>query len=158
MGKDKMENTLGTIHHILREIPFFEDFSDDELDFFSKNASLRFFPEQTILFKEGDIGDYLFFVVEGSVEVRIQATASKPIIIATFEHGSCIGEMSIVDDYPRSATIVVTEPSELLILTKNRFESICRKNPEVGIKFLRGLAKNLSMRLRKTTGRFADLA
>jgi CRP-like cAMP-binding protein len=66
--------------------------------------------------------------------------------------------MSIVDDYPRSATIVVTEPSELLILTKNRFESICRKNPGVGIKFLRGLAKNLSMRLRKTTGRFADLS
>lgn len=158
MEKDKMKNTFGTIHHILREIPFFEEFSDDELDFFSKNASLRYFPEQTILFNEGDIGDYLFFIVEGAVEVRIQPTDSKPIIIATFEYGSCIGEMSIVDDYPRSATIVVTEPSELLILTKNRFESICRKNPEVGIKFLRGLAKNLSVRLRKTTGRFADLA
>jgi CRP-like cAMP-binding protein len=66
--------------------------------------------------------------------------------------------MSIVDDYPRSATIVVTKPSELLILTRKRFNSMCLKAPSVGIKFLLGLSKNLSMRLRDTNGRFADLA
>ncbi len=158
MEKDNKTIDLRSIQPILREIPFFEEFSSDELDFFSRNVSLRYVPKETVLFKEGDIGDYLFFVVDGVVDVRLQSTTSKPLIIATFERGSCVGEMSIVDDYPRSATIVVTEPSELLILTRNRFKSICRENPSVGIKFLSGLAKNLSVRLRKTTGRFADLA
>ncbi|MBW1676599.1 MAG: cyclic nucleotide-binding domain-containing protein [Deltaproteobacteria bacterium] len=153
-----MENTFSRIKHILGEIPFFEDFSSDELDFFSRNVSLRYFPAQTVLFREGDIADYLFFVVEGMVDVRVEPTDSKQIIIATFDRGCCVGEMSIVDDYPRSATIVVTKPSELLLVTRNRFESICQENPPVGIKFLHGLARNLSMRLRKTTGRFADLA
>jgi len=153
-----MENIFSRIKHILGEIPFFEDFSSDELDFFSRNVSLRYFPAQTVLFREGDIADYLFFVVEGMVDVRVEPTDSKQIIIATFDRGCCVGEMSIVDDYPRSATIVVTKPSELLLVTRNRFESICQENPPVGIKFLHGLAKNLSMRLRKTTGRFADLA
>ena len=148
----------GRVKHILSEIPFFEEFSNDELDFFSKSLSLRYFPEQTVLFRKGDIGDYLFFVVGGTVEVRLEQFESKPIIIATFEQGSCVGEMSIVDDYPRSATIVVIAPSELLLLTRNRFESICRENPLIGIKFLRGIARNLSIRLRKTTGRFADLS
>ena len=157
MKKDNMEDYFGRIRHILREIPFFEDFSSDELDFFSRNVSLRYFPAQTVLFREGDIADYLFFIVEGMVDVRLESAHSKRII-ATFDRGCCVGEMSMVDDYPRSATIVVTKPSELLLLTRNRFVSICQKNPPVGVKFLHGLAKNLSMRLRKTTGRFADLA
>ena len=150
MNKDHTEYGFSRIEHILSEIPFFEEFSRDELDFFSNNLSLRFFPAQTVLFKEGDIGDYLFFIVEGRVEVRVQTNEFKPLIMATFDRGSCLGEMSIVDNYSRSATIVVTEASELLLLTRNRFESICKENPSVGIKFLRGIAKNLSIRLRKT--------
>ena len=158
MSKDDFKTSFDRIKHVLSEVPFFEDFINDELDYFSRNLSLRSFPAQTTLFKEGDIGDYLFFVVEGAVDVRLEHVESKPIIIATFKRGSCVGEMSIVDDYPRSATIVVTEPSELLLLTRNRFEAICKENPSVGIKFIRGIAKSLSIRLRRTTGRFVDLA
>jgi len=158
MKKDNTASDFGRIKHILGEIPFFEDFSTDELDFFSRNVSLRYFPAQTILFKEGDIGDYLFFVVEGMVDVRLESTESGQNIIASFDRGCCVGEMSIVDDYPRSATIVVTKPSELLFVTRKRFESICHENPPGGIKFLHGLAKTISMRLRKRPGRFADLA
>ena len=154
---ENIESTFSRIKHILSEIPFFEEFSGDELDFFSRNLSLRSFPAETVLFRKGDIGDYLFFVVEGVVEVRLDPTGNKPIIIATFDRGSCVGEMSIVDDYPRSAHVIVTEPSELLLLTRNRFQSICKENASVGIKFLMGIAKNLSIRLRKMTGRFADL-
>ncbi len=158
MGQDKKNISFSSINNLLREIYFFEDFSEDELDFFARSVSMRFFPEETVLFKGGDVGDYLFFVVEGRVEVSLKSAESRPLIIASFEQGSCIGEMAIVDNYPRSATITVKEPSELLLLTKTRFESICQKNPAVGIKFLMGLAKNLSTRLRKTTGRFADLS
>jgi len=143
---------------LLKEIAFFEDFSAEELEFFSKNVSLRYVPGDTWLIKRGEIGDYLFFILEGSVEVRLDQKDTKRIVIATFTSGACVGEMAMVDDYSRSADIVVTESSELLILTRNGFERICRENPAVGIKFLRGLAKNLSIRLRMTTGRFADLA
>lgn len=158
VNTDNTEKAFGRIEHILSEIPFFEDFTGDELDFFSRNVSLRYFPERTKLFKQGDVGDYLFFVVEGIVEVRLEAKYSKQIVMATFDRGCCVGEMSIVDENPRSATIVVTEPSELLSLTRDSFESICRENPPVGIKLLQGIAKDLSIRLRKTTGKFADLA
>lgn len=157
MERDRKEGAFGPVKHILREIPFFEEFSEEELDFFSKKVSLRFFPAQTTLFQKGDIGDYLFFVVEGVVDVGIESANSKQKIIASFGPGSSVGEMSVVDDFPRSANIVVREPSELLILTRTRFEAMCQENKGVGIKFLRGLAKNLSLRLRKSTGRFADM-
>jgi CRP-like cAMP-binding protein len=146
------------IKHILREIPFFEEFGDDDLDYFARQVSLRSFPKKTVLFREGDVGDYLFFVIEGSVDVRLETSDSNRKVIASYGWGSCVGEMSLVDDYPRSATIWVTKPSELLIMTKTRFEDICANNPHIGLKFMRGLARNLSIRLRGMTGKFSDLS
>ena len=145
------------IKHILRELPFFEEFSDEEIDAFAHNLSLRSFPEQTCLFREGDIGDYLFFVVEGHVEVRIQSRKSS-MVIARFGPGSTIGEMSLLDDHPRSATIITSEPSDLLLLSRQRLDSISSQSPHTGLKFLRGLTRTLSNRLRKANGRFADIA
>ncbi len=148
---------FGRIKNILKEISFFEDFDNNELDFFSKQLSLQSVPEGTVLFNEGEIGDYLFFIVEGSIEVRLKATRAKQII-ATYGYGDSVGEMSLIDEYPRSATVLVAEPSELLILTKKRLEHMVKKNPILGVKIYKGLAKNLSLRLRGTAGRFIDLA
>jgi CRP-like cAMP-binding protein len=155
---DQAVHPYDRIEHILRENPFFEEFAPGELDYFARQLSLRSFAADTVLFRKGDLGSYLFFIVEGEVEVRLEASDLKQVIIATFERGSCVGEMAIVDDYPRSATIIVTQPSELLLLTRGRFETICIEQPGLGLKFLKGVAKNLSLRLRKTSGRFADLA
>jgi len=145
------------IEHILRENPFFEDFSADEIDFFAKQLSLRSFSEQSVIIKKGEYGSFLFFVVDGEVEVRLESAELKQIIIATLERGSCAGEMSIIDDYPRSATIVTSKPSELLLLTKNRLDAICEGNPALGLKFVKGIAKSMSLKLRQTSGRYVDM-
>ena len=153
-----MEGTgFDRIENIIKEISFFEDFNDNEVYFFSKQLSLRAVPKDTILFGEGEIGDYLFFIVEGSVEVRLASVHAKSVI-ATYGFGQCVGEMSLLDDYARSATVEVIEPSELLILTKINMERIVKENPTIGVKIYKSLAKNLSLRLRGSTGRFADLA
>lgn len=146
------------IEHILRENAFFEDFNSDEIDFFAKQMSLRSFPEKTVIVQKDEQGSFLFFVVDGEVEVRLEGADLKQIIVATLGRGACAGEMSIIDDYPRSATIVTAKPSELLLLTKSRLESICENNPQLGLKFIRGLNKSLSLKLRQTTGQYADLA
>ncbi len=145
------------VKNILKEIPFFEDFNEEDLDYLSGQLSLRSFGDGTELFKKGDIGDYLFFIVEGNVKIQLESPFYKSIY-ATVGRGNSIGEMSLIDEFPRSATIVVTESAELLILTKNRFESINEENPAVGIKLLKGLARSLSKRIRGLSGRFADLA
>lgn len=144
------------IKNILKEIPFFEDFNDDELDFFSKQLSLRSIPKDTVLFKKGDLSDYFFFIVEGSIEVRLDATRAKHVV-ATFGYGHSLGEMSLVDEFSRSASVYVTEPSELLILTRSKLDSIVEDHPVLGGKIYKGLAKNLGIRLRNTSGRFSDL-
>ena len=157
MENDRYES-IDRVQHILSELSFFEEFNQDELAYFAKKLSLRSFPPDTMLFKEGDIGDYLFFVVNGQVEVKIESQTSAQLVIAKFGPGSTIGEMSLIDDYPRSATIRVAEETELLLLSRRRLDSICEDNPITSLKFMKGLAKTLSNRLRKANGRFADIA
>jgi CRP-like cAMP-binding protein len=157
MEVNMKETEIGRIKRILRELPFFEDFSDDNLEYFSKQLSLRLVPANTTMFNEGDVGDYLFFIIEGRVDIRLDSSPSKKII-ASFGWGSSVGEMALIDDYPRAATVIATEPSEILILTKARFTRLNKDNPDVANKLLMGLAKSLSMRLRSQTGRFIDLA
>ncbi len=157
MNRESMKEAgFARIKNLLKEISFFEDFTDEELDFFSKHLSLRAVPKDTFLFKKGDISDYLFFIVEGSVEVRLAATRATSVT-ATFSFGNCVGEMSLVDDFTRTASVYVAEPAELLILTKSKLDTIIKESPICGVKIFRGLAKNLSSRLRSTTGRFADV-
>ncbi len=150
--------TFQRMTNMLGEIPFFDGFSPEELDFFSTNMSLRSIPEGTCLFKKGDIGDYLFFIVNGKAEIRLDSSHTAQIVIATFGPGSTVGEMAVMDEHPRSATVIMIEPSEVLMLTRKRFDAVCKESPQVGLKFMRNLAKNLSVRLRRTTGRFADLS
>jgi CRP-like cAMP-binding protein len=151
-------NSIRRVYHILSELPFFEEFSAEELNFFAKNLSLRSFPAGTHLFQQNDIGDYLFFVVNGEIEVKIKGHNVQQFIVAKFGSGSTIGEMSLIDDYPRSATILVAKPADLLLLTRQCFDRMCTEEPATGVKFLRGLTKTLSKRLRKANGRFADIA
>ena len=148
---------MNRILHILTEIPFFEEFSQAELHYFAGALNLQSIPKDTVLFQKDSVGDYLFFIVEGMVEVFIESSDMRQIIIANFGRGSCVGEMSIIDDYPRSAKVVVKKKADILILSRSRFEAICKENPTIGIKFLRGIARNLSTRLRLANGRFADL-
>ena len=117
MKKDKKENTFTKIHHILREIPFFEDFSSDELDFFSKKVSLRYFPKKTSLFKEGDIGDYLYIITDGKVEV-VKKDGGK---VAELGKGEFFGEIALLNQRTRTATIKCLEPTDVLALRKSDF-------------------------------------
>jgi CRP-like cAMP-binding protein len=70
--------------------------------------------------------------------------------------GKTIGEMSILDGMPHSATAVVVEPATLLLLTRNKFEEFMQGEPEVALKVLRKMAMLMSLRLRQTSGVLLD--
>ena len=113
------EDTFSRIKNMMREISFFEEFSDEEIDFFSKNLSLRYFEADTRLFNEGDIGDFLFFIVEGKVEVRLEPTETKNVIVATFTRGSCVAKYTRYGNASATSGFAsaLSAPSDKLALT-----------------------------------------
>jgi CRP/FNR family cyclic AMP-dependent transcriptional regulator len=81
----------------------------------------------------------------------------KQVIIALLGKGSIVGEMSLIDQHPRSATVVAREDSQMVILRREAVESISKKYPHIGIKILKGLNRVLSIRLRQTVDRLIGI-
>ncbi|MBI4667203.1 MAG: cyclic nucleotide-binding domain-containing protein [Nitrospinae bacterium] len=152
-----MDNQSEQIKALMCEVPEFDQLEPDELEMLSKSIFLRRAPAGTVLCREGTVGDSLYYIVNGKIEIRKESMDGRQAVLARFGKGASVGEMSLVEDSPRSATAMALDDAELLILTRENFEKLLQTSPQIGIKILRNIAKSLSKRLRFTSGRFADV-
>jgi CRP/FNR family cyclic AMP-dependent transcriptional regulator len=135
----------------LEQIPFFDDLSEDEMATLMNYMSLYELDAGEILFKEGEIGQYVSFVVEGKMDVLKKSITGSEISIATISHGYAIGEMALIDQSPRSATIRAKTQATLAVLPQSAFKIILENQPSIGIKILTGFARFQTENLRKTS-------
>ncbi len=144
------------IINFLIDIPMFDKVLADELSIVAKHMNFIELSKLELLFKEGDKGDYLCFVVNGILDVVKKTERGRSVVIAQLGKGRSIGEMSIIDNTPRSATVRAKTKCILITLTKKGFDSILDNHPVIGIKMLKGIARLLSLNMRKTSGKLAD--
>lgn len=104
---------------------------------------------------EGDHGDSMFFVLEGEVRARIMIDG-KETWLATMEPGEFFGEISVLDQGPRSSDIVANADSVLLKLSADDFRRLLREAPDLAAGFLFALSRSVVGRLRKLTKRYHD--
>lgn len=155
-NKETHRKTSKAIIDLLISIPMFDSLKPEELRLATQYMNLTDAASGEVLFKEGDKGSYVCFVVDGALEVIKGADTGHQVVIATLGKNRSIGEMAVIDDFPRSATVRAQKPTTLLILTREGFESILDDHPRTGVKILKGLARLLSQNLRKTSSRLAD--
>ena len=158
LGNDKMRDVIADF---LTHFPFFDKLDNDELAIIAENIQLMEMEPGNVLFTEGDRGDTVYFVVGGELEVIKETVSGKEVgidkvTIATLSKGRSIGEMSVIDNTPRSATVRSLTKSILIALTLEGFDHICDEHPKIGIKILKGISRLLSINMRKTSSRLAD--
>lgn len=104
--------------------------------------------------REGDRGSEMYIMLAGRVEIRRRTRAGDDYTVVKLraEDNVFFGEMALIDDDVRSATIVTTEDSEFLVVTKGDFLELGNRFPEISLPITREIAKILASRLRKTTG------
>lgn len=151
------DNSNEYIKTLMCEVPEFDQLDGDEIDLLSRHIFHRHVAGGTTLCREGSVGDSLYYIINGRIEIRKESVDGRQAILARFGKGSSVGEMSLVEDSPRSATATAIEDVEILILTRAGFETLLTTHPQIGVKVLRNIAKSLSKRLRFTSGRFADV-
>lgn len=140
----------------LINIPLFDELKAEELKIITKHMNyIKVNPDQ-IVFRDGDKGDCVCFVVDGTLDVMKQSASGDSVVITTLSRGRSIGEMSVIDDFPRSATVKARTKATLLTLTRIGFEEVLEEHPTIGIKILKGISRLLSLSLRKTSSRLAD--
>lgn len=142
---------------ILGEVPLFDSFEAGELSMIAKHMNFASIDKDALLFCEGDKGDYVCFVLEGSLDVIKKTENNDTIKIATLSKGASIGEMSILDHVVRSATIKACEKSKVVSLSLTDFELIVDDYPKIGVKILKGLSRYMSLNMRRTSKLFADV-
>ncbi len=146
------------IGNMLERADMFRDMTRHEVDVFARYVQAYNAPVGAEVLIEGDRENYMFIVAEGKLDILKQSGNYKETKrIATVRAGKTIGEMSLLDGLPHSATVkVVADPAVLLLMTKNHFEQFIEEQPEVALKVIRKMATLMSLRLRQTSGVLID--
>jgi CRP-like cAMP-binding protein len=133
----------------MKGIPLFKDLATPEM---ANTAPLFFeklYTKNSTLFVEGMTGEILYVIRKGSVNITKKGKANEEIVLATLKEGEFLGEMSLIDNRPRTATARVAEDSTLLVMTKKAFTTLLEKHPDVALKILLVFLKTANERLRK---------
>jgi CRP-like cAMP-binding protein len=96
----------------------------------------------TVLFREGDPGDFMYVVQAGEVEIR-RKVGDHERVLAVLPAGEFFGEMALINQRPRSATAVVRVPSKLLVIEARTFEAMIRGKTEIAVRMIKTLAARL---------------
>jgi len=134
---------------LLRQVPLFANVEPAKLKLLAFTSErLRFEPGQALM-RQGEEGDAAFVIIEGETEVQVE-TPNGPITVAELGPNAFIGEIAILTDVPRTATVLAKTEVQTLKIGKELFFRLVTEFPQMSVEIMRVLAA----RLEKTT---ADL-
>ena len=145
------------IHALIPKCDLLENFSPAEVRLLAHFMDVYQAPLGTEIIREGEGGDFMLMLIEGSVEVHKRDRWNTSQLIAVVEAGKTLGEMSMIDGEPRFATCIAAQPTVLAVLDRENLARIIVEQPMLGAKILMELVLMLSQRLRSTSARLLHL-
>ncbi|MBI4498008.1 MAG: cyclic nucleotide-binding domain-containing protein [Chloroflexi bacterium] len=129
---------------LLRRIRLFTSFTEEELHQINQLLKPRRFRKGSTIFQQGDPGDALYIVESGRVKATITDEQGHERIVALYGEGEYFGEMALLTDQPRSATLTVTGDATLLVLPKEAFERFLATNTQVMKQLLQVMTRRVA--------------
>lgn len=138
----------------LSKISLFEGIPEAELTAIEALGVQRTYPKSTVIINEGDQANAMYIVLTGKVRVYVSDEGGKEFILNTMGDGEHFGELSLLDEEVRSASVVTLEKSTFSIIHKEDFAKLLVDHPRIALVLL----KNLSNRIRQLTDNVKTLA
>lgn len=138
------------LQYLISDIPIFKELDGIDTEILSQYLYPKELAIGGLVCKEGQHGSFLSFVVSGELEV-IKTLDDHEVTITILNEGDTLGEMALIDGLTRSATVRACKASTILLLRRDDFNTLLNKHPEVGIKILKGIARLMSLNLRKAS-------
>jgi CRP/FNR family cyclic AMP-dependent transcriptional regulator len=139
---------------LLRNVPLFSGLPEGQLALLTRVVGRKAYPRNTTIIAAGDPTDALYIVISGRLKVMMSDDEGREVILAILGSGEFFGEMGLIDDAPRSATVIAIEPCELLTISKLDFKKCLSENFDIAMAVMRGLVK----RLREADKKIGSLA
>ncbi|HJV11327.1 MAG TPA: cyclic nucleotide-binding domain-containing protein, partial [Burkholderiales bacterium] len=147
-----MATTVSTA--VLKTVPLFASCPEEQLRMLTTVVTRKSAPRSTTIMAGGDPTDSLYIILSGRLKVMMSDSEGKEVILAILGPGEIFGEMGLIDDEPRSATVISIEPCELLSISKRDFKKCLQENFDMTMAVMRGLVK----RLREADRKIGSLA
>jgi CRP/FNR family cyclic AMP-dependent transcriptional regulator len=148
-----MSVSLDRITDFLFTVPLFRELERSAVRGFAELTREQRFAKGALIVSEGDAGDALYVVRSGEVKVVVGGEDGREVILHVLGVGDHFGELALIDGRPRSAHVISTQASSLLVLRRTDFRRQVAQNPQVAW----GLMVELSRRLRQADGTIGSL-
>lgn len=136
---------------LLRQVPIFANIAASNLKLLAFVSERLCYAEGDVLFEQGGEGDSAYVIITGHVNVTVDSP-SGPIVVATLKEKQIVGEIAILCDVPRTATVRAGCEVDALRVTKDLFVKLSGEFPQMAVEVM----KELSLRLQTTTGQLTE--
>ncbi|HHJ20929.1 MAG TPA: Crp/Fnr family transcriptional regulator [Gammaproteobacteria bacterium] len=123
--------------------PLFPGLNAEQIELIASKGQIRSFPRNTLLMNEGDDSDFMYFILSGRVKVFANDFSGKEVVLNIEGPGEYFGELSLIDETPRSASVMSLEPVELSYISRQVFQACLQDNPELAARFLGSLTQRV---------------
>jgi CRP-like cAMP-binding protein len=147
------------MEELLLKIPFFKDFTKEELTQLSSCCEEKKFAEDSVVIREDDIGTDMYFTLEGyaNVEMLSPDPSHRPHKLAEVKGGDFFGEMSFLTGSRRSAQVRAMSPLSVIIFSRDKLVDMFEKDPRIGYVFVKKIAISLAEKLQNTDLQWRNL-
>jgi CRP/FNR family transcriptional regulator, cyclic AMP receptor protein len=155
---DETTSNKNSVTDYVKGMDFFSEFEENEYDSVLQWIKAYRAGAGSTIFAEGNQSPQLCLVAEGEISIFKEISTSEYLKVADIKAGGSIGEMSILDGDPVSASAIASIDSVVFIISGDDFRKLVTENNTLGIKLLWKIGKILSLRLRRTTGLLAEIS
>ena len=136
------------------DTPLFSELAPEDLRLICECGATKTYPRHSIIINEGDLSDTLYIILTGKAKVYVSEADGREVTLSILGPGEFFGELSLIDEAPRSASVATLESTSLSLVSKVGFQQCIKKNPEIALKLMRVL----SHRIRSLTESVKSLA
>jgi len=130
--KEKLRSELNEdIVRELRKVELFQPLGEPDIRILADSSSILRYTRGESMVLQGDMGDSLYIIRSGTVEVTLKTGKNDPVSVATLGTGACFGEMSLLTGEPRSATVSALEETQVVVVRKDGLKAIFESNPSL---------------------------
>jgi len=150
-----ISNKRKNLRQLLSTIPIFEGMSDKDYNLIMPLLVPIKQPQGTVILNQGDDGDCMFIIKEGSVKITRKKEGAE-VTIGTLDKGSFFGELSLIDNLPRSASIITLDEASLFRLNRHDFAKLIEENNDIALKFYNNCLRETFFRFRGIIAQFTS--
>lgn len=128
---------------MLNRMHLFSELNPSDTDILTSHGTTRTYPANSILINEGDETDSLYVLLEGEVKVYASDENGKEVILNILGPGEYFGELALVDNEPRSASVKTMQTTKVMVIAKHDFKKVLADYPDIAFNMIQSLARQV---------------